>query len=156
MIPCECPSIFGEEASWKEYSPALKYQTTAAIALSGCTIFANVISIVHASQWDVGSTRLDKIHNVAIHLQGIILAVLALFCEIEFVQLLRVASTFRSLSSRVLLWSLLAAVTYTSNKDFPYYTYISFIALSCLVNAGFYFLAAIYQMLVNRMPSGSL
>ena len=136
----------------KEWNPPLfKYQSTGAIALSGCAFLANLLSIVHTSSLVTGSTHLDRIHNVAVHLEGCILSVVALGVEIEYVQLLSIASVFRSVLSRVFLYALIAALTYVSAKEFLYYAYIKFILISCLVNAGFYFF--IWMCLLLKIPS---
>ena len=153
-----CPAIYGVEGG-KGGHPALKYQTVAALALSGCTLFANIVSIVYSNEWNTGNTRLDKIHNVSIHLLGCLLSLFTMMIEIEWVQLFRVFSGVRFPLARVLLYCLLAAVSYESKKTFTFYEYISFVAVACLVNAGWYLLVFLHHSAVlafQKAPSAIL
>ena len=138
-------AVFGEgPQSPKEMNPAWKYQTTAVVALLGCAIFANLICIIQASDWNTGYTTMDKVHNVSMHLQGLILSLLCLTIEIEWVQMLAAVAVFRNLIARSILYCLLAASTYEASKAFYYFEYIQYVAAGLLTNAGIYMFFGVY------------
>jgi len=141
----ESSPTFGEgPQSPKEMNPAWKYQTTGAVALLGCTIFANLITMIHSTEWDYGDKTMDRMHNFSIHLEGLVLALLCMCIEVEWVQMLSIVGAFRNLLVRGLLWALLAAVTYEPDQDFYYFEYIQFVIAGLLTNAVIYIFFGVY------------
>mmetsp|Transcript_33773 Transcript_33773/g.67237 ORF Transcript_33773/g.67237 Transcript_33773/m.67237 type:complete len:182 (+) Transcript_33773:77-622(+) len=134
---------FGADASFKETNPVWKYQTTAAVMLLGCAIFANIICLVYANTWDTGSKEMDRIHNVGVHLEGLVVSLLAMAVEVEWAQMLEQISVLKNLYARSLLYGLLAALTFEQATTFEYYEYISYVCVGLICNGVIYFAAAI-------------
>ena len=141
----ESPASFGEgPQSPKEMNPAWKYQTTAAVALLGCAVFANIVALVHARTWELGEGSMTYVHAVSMHLFGFILALLCLAIEVEWVQMLSIVSFFRGLSARAGLYAILAAVTYEARKEFLYFEYTEYVCAGLLTNGGVYLFFGVY------------
>jgi hypothetical protein len=134
---------FGD-SSKKETNPAWKYQTIAAIMLLGCSLYANLICIVYERTWDIGPTTLNRIRNVSLHLCGIILCLVCMAIEVEWIQLLDEMTAFRNWLWRAVLYCVLAALTFEPTKGFYYYEYIGYVSSGLLTNAGLYVLFGMY------------
>lgn len=105
-----------------------------------CTLYVNFEFLSNDQQWYFGTTTLDKICNFSIHLLSILLAIMTIGIEVEWVQLLSVVPVFDDWFPRSLLYLLMAATTYDNDKSFYLYDFTTYICIGLFAVATAYFI----------------
>lgn len=86
---------------------------------------------------------MDRVHNVFMKIEGLVLSFLAMAIEVEWVQMLDEVAVFKNWFARALLYGLLTALTFEADTKFVYYEYISFVCACLVCNGIIYFVGAI-------------